>query len=177
MPTTTSRPSQTSSPRSRDTPSGIGIAALPRRCDEPTARTWLDRGACEVHRRRPDEARDEEVRRPVVDVRRRVDLLELARAQDRDAVAHGHRLDLVVRDVDRRHAEPLLQRLDLAAHVHAELGVEVRQRLVHEEHLRLANDRPAHRDALSLAAGELLRPPVEQLLEPEQLSPSPAHAA
>ena len=90
-------------------------------------------------------------------------------AQNRDAVAHRHRLDLVVGDVDRGHAETLLQCLDLAAHVDAELRVEVRQRLVHEEHLRLADDRPAHGDALALAAGELLRLAVEQLLEPEQL--------
>ncbi|GMA87618.1 hypothetical protein GCM10025868_28680 [Angustibacter aerolatus] len=49
------------------------------------------------------------------------------------------------------------------------LGVEVRQRLVHEEHLRLADDRPAHRDALALTAGERLRLALEVLLEVEDL--------
>ena len=70
---------------------------------------------------------------PVVDHGRGVHLLQLAGSKDRDAVAHRHRLDLVVRDVDRRHAEALLQGLDLAAHVDAQLRVEVRERLVHEE--------------------------------------------
>ncbi len=53
--------------------------------------------------------------------------------------------------------------------VSAELGVEVRERLVHEEHRRLAHDRPGQRDALALAAGELPRPPVEQVRDLERL--------
>jgi hypothetical protein len=128
----------------------------------------LERRLREIHGRRPDEARDEEVLGPVVDLRGRADLLQDAVPQHRDPVAHRHRLDLVVGDVDRRDAEPLLQRLDLTAHLHAQLRVEVRERLVHQERLRLADDRAAHRDPLALAAGELLRPPVEQVLEPEQ---------
>ena len=43
---------------------------------------------------------------------------------------------------------------DLRAHLHPQLRVEVRQRLVHEERLRVADDRATHRHALSLAAGE-----------------------
>ena len=43
---------------------------------------------------------DEHVQRPVVELLGRGDLLQLALAHDRDAVAHRHRLDLVVRDVD-----------------------------------------------------------------------------
>ena len=76
---------------------------------------------------------------------------------DRDAVAHRHRLDLVVGDVDGGRADLLLQPLDLAARLHAQLGVEVGERLVHQEHLRVAHERAAERDALLLAAGELAR--------------------
>ena len=54
---------------------------------------------------------------------------------------------------------------DLGARLDAQLGVEVRERLVHEEHGRLADDGAAERDALALATGELLRLAVEQLLE------------
>ena len=50
-----------------------------------------------------------------------------------------------------------MQSRELAAHRHAQLGVEVRERLVHQERLRLAHHRPAHRNALALAAGELRR--------------------
>jgi hypothetical protein len=47
-----------------------------------------------------------------------------------------------------------MQRLDLGAHVDAQLGVEVRQRLVEQEDLGLADDGAAHGDALALAAGK-----------------------
>ena len=68
-----------------------------------------------------------------------------------------HRLDLVVGDVDDGLAEALVQLLDLDAHLDAQLGVEVGQRLVEQEHVRLAHQRPADGDALALAAGELAR--------------------
>ena len=85
-------------------------------------------------------------------VLRRVELLQQAVAQHGDPLPERHRLDLVVRDVDGRHAEPLVQLRELGAHRHAQLCVEVRERLVHQERLRLAHDRAPHRDALALAA-------------------------
>jgi hypothetical protein len=54
---------------------------------------------------------------------------------------------------------------DLRAHLHPQLGVEVGQRLVHQEHLRLADDRPAHGHALALAARQLLGLAVQQVAE------------
>ncbi len=60
-----------------------------------------------------------------------------------------------------------MQLLDLEAHLHAELGVEVRQRLVEQEHRGLAHDRAAHRDALALAAGKLARLALQQRAELE----------
>ena len=62
-----------------------------------------------------------------------------------------------------------MQRGDLGAHLHAQLGVEIRQRLVEQEDRRLADDRASDRDALALAAGELRRPPLEQRVEPQHL--------
>src|SRR3954447_3492438 len=56
----------------------------------------------QVHRRRPDEAGNEDVRRLVVERAWGVDLLEDAVLQHGHAVAHRHRLDLIVRDVHRR---------------------------------------------------------------------------
>ncbi len=114
-----------------------------------------------------DEAGDEQVERPVVELLRAVDLLQLALAHDRDAVAHRERLDLVVRHVDRRHAEVVLELGDLGARLDAQLRVEVRERLVHQEGLRVAHDRAAHGDALALAARERARLAVEQRLEVE----------
>ena len=99
--------------------------------------------------------------RPVVELERRADLLDPPGVHHHDLVGHRHRLDLVVGDEDRGGPEPLVQLLDLGAHLHPELGVEVRQRLVEQEHLRVAHDRAPHRHPLALAAGELARVAVE----------------
>ena len=56
---------------------------------------------------------------------------------------------------------------DLGAGLDAQLGVEVRERFVHQEDRRLAHDRPAERDALPLAAGQLFRLAIEKLVEAE----------
>ena len=69
-----------------------------------------------------------------------------------------------MRDVHGRAAHPLVQQLQLRSHLHAQLGVEVRERLVEEEHVRLAHERPGEGDALPLTTGELVRPAREQLL-------------
>ena len=58
---------------------------------------------------------------------------------------------------------------DLGTHLHAQLGVEVRQRLVHEERSRLAHDRTAHRDALALTTRQLPGLAVEILGQLERL--------
>ena len=129
----------------------------------------LDREVEEVHRGGADEAGHEDVVRVVVHPARAVALLEQAVLEDRDAVTHRHGLDLVVGDVDGRDTEAALQRGDLGAGLDAELGVEVRQRLVHEEHLRAPDDRPAHRDPLTLATGEGLGLALEVGLEVEDL--------
>src|SRR6266567_629303 len=73
-----------------------------------------ERGGEQVHRRRADEPGDELVHRVVVELARRGALLQPALAQYRDTVAHGHRLDLIVGDVDGRDAEAPLQLGDLA---------------------------------------------------------------
>ena len=121
----------------------------------------------EVHRRRADEPGHEEVLGPLVESFGRVDLLHDAAAHHRDAVAERHGLGLVVGHVDRRRLEPLLDPRHLGAHLHAQLGVEVRQRLVHQERLRRAHDRAAHRHALALAAGQVRRLALQVLLEVE----------
>jgi hypothetical protein len=123
----------------------------------------------QVHRGAADEARNEDVGRVLVQVTRGTDLLQHAILQNRDAVAHGERLGLVVGDVDRRHTETPLKRCDLRAGLNPKLGVEVRQRLIHEEYLGLANNCATHRNALTLTTGERFRLTSEVRLEVEQL--------
>ena len=123
--------------------------------------------AHQVHRRTSDERRHEQVGGPQIQLLRRCNLLEHAIAEHGHAVTHGHRLDLVVGDVHHGGAEPRLQLDDVGAHLHTELRVEVRQRLVHQEHLGRAHDRPAHRHPLTLTARERLGQPIEVLGEPQ----------
>ncbi len=123
----------------------------------------------EVHGRRSDEARDELVLGLGVDLHGLAHLLDPAVLHDHDPRPERHRLDLVVGDVDRRGLETLVEALQLDAHLHAQLGVEVRQRLVEQEHLRVPHDGAAHGDALALAARELARLALEQLLDAEYL--------
>ena len=58
-----------------------------------------------------------------------------------------------------------MQPLDLDAQFRAQLGVEVGQRLVEQEHVDVAHQRTADGDALPLAAGELRGFSVEQRLD------------
>jgi hypothetical protein len=123
----------------------------------------------EIHLRAADEARHEEVLGRVVEIERAAELFELAQPQDRDLVGHGHRLDLVVGDVDHGVAEALVQRADLAAHVDAQLGVEVRQAARRRGRPGFAHHGAADGDALALAAGEVLGPAVEQHVDLQHL--------
>jgi hypothetical protein len=62
-------------------------------------------GRHQVHRRRADERRDESVRGSGVHLLGGPDLLEHACAHHGDPITHRHRLDLVVRHVDRGRLE------------------------------------------------------------------------
>src|SRR5215470_13819015 len=90
----------------------------------------------------------------VVERLRGVHLLQLAIAQDANPVPKGHRLHLVVRDVDGGDGQAVVQLAQRRAHRDAQLRVQVGQRLVHEEGARLPDDRPAHRHPLPLPAGQ-----------------------
>ncbi len=104
----------------------------------------------------PTKEATKRVARMVVDLERRADLLDPALVHHHDAVGHRQRFFLVVRHVDGGDAELALQRADLLAQRHADLGVERRERLVEQQHLRLDGERAGERHALLLAAGELV---------------------
>ena len=60
-----------------------------------------------------------------------------------------------------------MQLANLAAHLHPELCVQVRQRLVEQEHLRIAHDCPSHGDALPLSTGQLAWASIKKLPDTE----------
>ena len=64
--------------------------------------------------------------------------------------------------------DPLVEAEQLGAHLDPEQGIEVRERLVHQEGERLADDRPAQGDPLALAAGQLVGVLVELAADLEQ---------
>ena len=57
------------------------------------------------------------------------------------------------------------QLADFASHRNAQLGIEVAERLVEQEGIRLADDGAPHGDALPLATGKLLRLAREERLD------------
>ncbi len=69
--------------------------------------------------------------------------------------------------VQRGDAEPGVQELKLGAHLDAEIGVEIGERLIHEKAGGLAHNRPAHRDPLPLSSGKRRRLAIEEALEPQ----------
>ena len=70
-------------------------------------------------------------------------------------------------DVDRGDGQSLVQLLQFNAHLHTQLGVEIGKRLIEQEHLGIAHNGAAERDALALAARELARLALQQALDAE----------
>ena len=158
--------------RSRSTPGGsrsraarrstAGRPRRPGRRRPPSSRTDaiepVDRfdGAREQVRR-ADEVGHEPGRRTVVELLGQAELLDLALVHDRDPVAHRERLLLIVGHVDERDPDLDLDPLELELEALAELEVERAERLVEQEDLGPVDERPGERDALLLAARQLVR--------------------
>ncbi len=102
-----------------------------------------------------DEAGDEARPGTRVELVGGVHLLDAARVHHGDAVGGHHRLALVVRDIHGGEAERVVQAADLEAHLLAQIGVEVGQGLVEQEHARLDHHGAGERHALLLAARQL----------------------
>ena len=91
------------------------------------------------------------------------DLLDDAVLHDHDTVTEGHSLGLVVGNVDERTLDLVAQLNELGTHLVTKLGVQVGQRLVHQEDLGVSHDGAADGDALALATRKRLRLTVEIL--------------
>ncbi len=140
----------------------------------PSSRTWIFSGRT-VDRRpsrsitfeTPTNPAMNSLRGVLVDLCGRPDLLDPAAVEHRDPVAHRERLLLVVRHVDERDPDLLLDLLQLDLHLLTELQVERAERLVEEEHPWPVDDRAGERHALPLAARELRRLAGAEALEPD----------
>ena len=76
---------------------------------------------------------------------------------DADQVGERRCVLVVVRDEQRREPELVQQLLELASHRHLRVRVEGRERLVEQQHARVAGKRAGERDPLALTARELGR--------------------
>jgi light-independent protochlorophyllide reductase subunit B len=92
----------------------------------------------------------------VVDVEGRAHLLGHAAVHHHDPVRDRQRLFLIVGHEDGGDPQPLLDRPDLGAQRHADLGVQRAQRLVQQQHLRAGGERARQRHPLLLPARELV---------------------
>src|SRR5688572_30679537 len=82
-----------------------------------------------------------------VNLLRRSDFDDAAGAHDSDLIRKRQRLDPVVRDVDACDAERAEKRLQLLAGLLPQLGVQIRERLVEQDHPRLRHQGAREGDA------------------------------
>jgi hypothetical protein len=87
------------------------------------------------------ESGGEDVRRRAIDLVRSADLVDTALVKNSDAVPQAHRLGLIVGDVDSGGAEAALKLLQFVTRGVAQLGVEIRQRLIEKEGVGVADQR------------------------------------
>ena len=130
-------------------------------------------GVEEIHLGRADEACHEQVGGVVEHLLRRADLLDEAVLHDNDAVAQRHGLGLVVGHIDKGGVDALAQLDQLGAHLIAQLGVQIAQRLVHQEHGGVTDDGAADGHALALTAGQRLGLAVQILGDIQDLGGLP----
>ena len=69
-----------------------------------------------------------------------------------DPSAERHGFFLIVRHIDHRGRETPMEQRELGASLYAQERIEIRQRLVEQERLRIPHDCTAEGDALPLAA-------------------------
>ena len=105
---------------------------------------------------KPSAGRDDELLR-------RGELAQLAVDEDADLVGERRRILVVVSDEQGRQAELPQQLLQLAAHLDLRVRIERGERLVEEQHARVARQSAGKRDALTLAARELGRPCLREV--------------
>ena len=139
-------------PRGVADASDDGTGGRPNECETPAG---FERLAIDQIRL-ADEVRDLGAVRRAVDFLGRADLTDSAASHHGHAVRHRERFLLVVGDINRGQAVVLHNPADLAAHFHAELGVEIGKRFVEQQALRFHDQRAGKRDALLLAAGHLV---------------------
>src|SRR5262249_34254408 len=88
--------------------------------------------------------------------------------QDDDLIGHGHRLYLVMSDINRCVAGFVMQVQQLHTHSYAQFCVEIGKRFVKQEKFWLFHDASADRHSLALASRKLLRLALQELIQMQE---------
>ena len=107
--------------------------------------------------------RHEAIRRPLVDIPRRTDLLQSPLADDGQLFRQQHGFFLVVGDVDHRGLELPLQAHQFAPHQQPRACVQVAERLIQQQHIGFSHERASQGDPLPLAPRQLVGTAPQQL--------------
>ena len=103
-----------------------------------------------------NEVRDEFRRRPFIDLSRCVYLMNSSGIEHRDTVAHPQRFFLIVSDVDGRDRAGIVNGPQHGPCFSTELGIEIRERFIQQQQLRLNHQSARQCDTLLLSAGKLV---------------------
>ncbi len=99
-----------------------------------------------------DEVRYKASCRTFVNLLGRRDLMDPARVENRNTIAHSHGLGLIVSDVDRRHAPGIVDGAQSGPCFFPEFRIQIRKRLIEQQQIRPDDQRSRERDALLLSA-------------------------
>jgi hypothetical protein len=106
--------------------------------------------------------------RPRIDIFGSGDLREMPVNQDRDPIRDCHRFAIVLRDIENRGGTAAQQVRKLKPHLVAKLGVDVAERIVQQQHLRISDQGTRERCALLLPVRQLARHVAENVLDLQQ---------
>ena len=105
----------------------------------------------------------------LIEVPRAAGLLDPTVVHNDDLLGDLHRLLLVMGDEDRRHVDLVVEAPQPGPKLLPDLGVEGAERLVQQQYPRLHGQRPGERHALALSTRELVREPVLEPLQVDEL--------
>lgn len=118
----------------------------------------------EIHFWVPHKAGDEDIRRVLVNLLGSPHLLQDPLVEHRHPVAERHRFHMVVGDEEKGCSEILLKAFEFHAHLFPELCIEVGEWFIHEENPGISNHGPSQGHALLFSSTELIRLPLEKVL-------------
>jgi len=125
-----------------------------------------------VHLRSTDEGCNKLVAGVFIQLLRSSNLLNETVTHNNDTGSHGHSFGLVVGNIDEGGLEFLMQTGQVGSHLGTQLSIQVGQRLVQKEDLRITDDGTAQSNTLSLTTGQSGRLSLKQMRNAEDLSGS-----